>query len=109
MSRPEEAEWLESDGLGGFASGTAGGVRTRRYHGSLLTAARPLTERGVLANGLEAWVETATGDRPLTTQRYAPDLLLPDDWRRITAFAPRPWPTLDLRPAGRDRAGRMRS
>jgi Glycogen debranching enzyme N terminal len=28
----DEAEWLEADGLGGFASGTASGVRTRRYH-----------------------------------------------------------------------------
>ena len=28
----ERAEWLEADGLGGFASGTAAGLRTRRYH-----------------------------------------------------------------------------
>ncbi|TMA58821.1 MAG: hypothetical protein E6J80_04510, partial [Deltaproteobacteria bacterium] len=27
-----EAEWLEADGLGGFASGTVSGMRTRRYH-----------------------------------------------------------------------------
>ncbi|MFY9552222.1 MAG: glycogen debranching enzyme N-terminal domain-containing protein, partial [Thermoanaerobaculia bacterium] len=26
-------EWLETDGLGGFACGTAAGQRTRRYHG----------------------------------------------------------------------------
>ena len=32
------AEWLEADGLGGFASGTVGGFRTRRYHALLLTA-----------------------------------------------------------------------
>jgi hypothetical protein len=25
-------EWLEADGLGGFSSGTAGAIRTRRYH-----------------------------------------------------------------------------
>ena len=31
-------EWLEPDGLGGFAMGTVSGVRTRRYHGLLLTA-----------------------------------------------------------------------
>jgi len=29
-------EWLEADGLGGFASGTATGIRTRRYHALLL-------------------------------------------------------------------------
>jgi glycogen debranching enzyme len=31
-------EWLEADGLGGFASGTVATVRTRRYHGWLLSA-----------------------------------------------------------------------
>ena len=31
-------EWLEPDGLGGFASGTVTGERTRRYHALLLVA-----------------------------------------------------------------------
>ena len=35
----DTAEWLEADGLGGFASGTVSGTRTRRYHALLLTAA----------------------------------------------------------------------
>jgi hypothetical protein len=26
------AEWIEADGLGGFASGTVSGIRSRRYH-----------------------------------------------------------------------------
>jgi glycogen debranching enzyme len=34
-------EWLEADGLGGFASGTSTGIRTRRYHGLLLAATTP--------------------------------------------------------------------
>lgn len=29
-------EWLLTDGLGGYASGTVGGLRTRRYHGLLV-------------------------------------------------------------------------
>src|ERR1700761_9553417 len=33
----DSAEWLEVDGLGGFASGTTTGIRTRRYHALLLT------------------------------------------------------------------------
>jgi predicted glycogen debranching enzyme len=33
-------EWLVTNGLGGYASGTIGGVMTRRYH-ALLTAALP--------------------------------------------------------------------
>ncbi len=38
MNVDERSEWLEPDGLGGFASGTATGVRTRRYHAILLAA-----------------------------------------------------------------------
>ena len=34
-------EWLEADAFGGFASGTAGTERTRRYHALLLTATQP--------------------------------------------------------------------
>jgi len=32
----DQTEWLETDGLGGFASGTTSGLRTRRYHALLL-------------------------------------------------------------------------
>jgi glycogen debranching enzyme len=39
-----EAEWLEADGVGGFASGTVSGVRTRRYHGLLVPATMPLRD-----------------------------------------------------------------
>jgi predicted glycogen debranching enzyme len=34
-------EWLVTDGLGGFAMGTVGGLRTRRYHGLLVSATEP--------------------------------------------------------------------
>ena len=33
-----ELEWLATDGLGGYATGTVAGLRTRRYHGLLVTA-----------------------------------------------------------------------
>jgi hypothetical protein len=56
-SRDGSAEWLEADGLGGFASGTVSGVRTRRYHALLLAATASPTGRVVLVNGLDAWVE----------------------------------------------------
>jgi predicted glycogen debranching enzyme len=34
-------EWLVADGVGGFAMGTVGGLRTRRYHGLQVVAAEP--------------------------------------------------------------------
>ena len=49
-----DAEWLEADGQGGFAFGTADTIRTRRYHG-LLVAAPPARR------GASCW---STGSRP---------------------------------------------
>jgi predicted glycogen debranching enzyme len=85
-------EWLEADGLGGFASGPVAGPRTRRYHALLLTATTPPTGRVVLLNGFEAEVATGDGTVPLSTQGYAPDVVHPDGWRHLADFSPRPWP-----------------
>src|SRR5687768_5428087 len=87
-----EAEWLEADGLGGFASGTVGGARARRYHALLLAATTPPTGRMVLVSGLEVWVETAAGRFALSSQRYAPDVVHPDGERRLVEFRAEPWP-----------------
>ena len=87
------SEWLEADGLGGFAFGRADGVRTRRYHAVLAVAATPPTGRVVLVNGFDAWVETADGRFALTSQRYAPDVTHPDGTARVTYFTRDPWPT----------------
>ena len=95
------AEWLEADGLGGFASGRADGVRTRRYHALLLTALRPPTERVVLVNGVDVAIETESGTFALSSQRYTPDVTSPDGAARLVAFTSLPWPTWTYRlPSG---------
>ena len=86
------AEWLEADGLGGFASGTVSGIRTRRYHALLLTATTPPAGRMVLANGFDAWVETPSGTFAISSQRYGPDVIHPDGASRIESFEYDPWP-----------------
>lgn len=87
-----DAEWLEADGLGGFASGTVSGIRTRRYHALLLTATTPPAGRVVLVNGFDATVETPQGTFALSSQRYAPDFVHPDGATRIESFEYEPWP-----------------
>ncbi len=86
------SEWLEADGRGGFASGTADLVRTRRYHALLLAATAPPSGRFVLVNGLEAWVETPEGRFPISSQAYAPGVVHPDGASRIESFEADPWP-----------------
>src|ERR1700720_2955985 len=86
------AEWLEADGLGGFASGTVSGIRTRRYHALLLTATTPPAGRMVLVNGFDAWVETPTRTFAISSQRYAPDVIHHNGASLIKSFEYQPWP-----------------
>ena len=88
----EKLEWLEADGLGGFASGTVCGIRTRRYHALLLAATSPPSGRMVLVNGFDAELETNTGRFALTTQRYLPGVDVPDGVTRLESFEFEPWP-----------------
>jgi predicted glycogen debranching enzyme len=94
---PADSEWLEADGLGGFASGTASGVRTRRYHALLLVATTPPTGRMLLVNGFDAWVTTSAGRFALSSQRYAPGVIHPDGVSRLESFEPDPWPRWTFR------------
>ena len=48
-----QLEWLETNGLGGWASSTIIGCNTRRYHGLLVASTRPPIERMVLVSKLE--------------------------------------------------------
>jgi predicted glycogen debranching enzyme len=92
----DQTEWLEADGLGGFASGTTSGIATRRYHALLLAAARPPSERFVLVNGFTAWLETPDGTLPLTRHHYAPGVTT-EAQASIESFESEPWPTLRYR------------
>jgi len=59
LGRALQLEWLETNGLGGFASSTAAGINTRRYHGLLVAAQSPPTGRMLLLNKLD---ETVAAD-----------------------------------------------
>lgn len=85
------AEWLETDGRMGFASGTLSGRRTRRYH-SLLLVRTPIG-RFVLVNGVEVWLETPEGTFGLSTQEFANQVIDPTGEQYITDFQLNPWPT----------------
>ena len=109
-------EWLESDGTGGFASGTVGMFRTRRYHALLLVARAPPSDRVVLVNGVDAWVDVRAGavplssplssplsfplSFPLTTQHYTPDVVHPRGIDFLVDFSHEPWPRWTFRSPG---------
>jgi glycogen debranching enzyme len=85
-------EWVDPDGFGGFAMGTADGIRTRRYHAVLLAATRPPDARMVLVADLEVFAETPAGRFALSSHRYRGDVVYPDGAQHLKSFTAEPWP-----------------
>src|ERR1700684_4278753 len=54
-------EWLVTNGLGGYASGTIAGVASRRYHGLLIAALPAPLGRWVMLNHLSELVRLPNG------------------------------------------------
>ncbi len=90
-------EWLETNGLGGYASGTVAGAGTRGYHGLLVAAVRPPAQRAMLVTGCDEWLEL---DPPiyLSTHQY-PGAVAPEGWQLLERFAAVPAPTWTYRTA----------
>ena len=88
LSDFEEAsrrEWLEPNGLGGFASSSLSGANTRRYHGLLVAATRPPVGRMVLLSKLDATI-VRDGERfELGANRW-PGAVWPEGHRTLQSF-----------------------
>ena len=84
-------EWLETNGLGGFASSSITGANTRRYHALLTAATTPPTGRMVLLSKLEETL-TVAGERfELATNEY-PGVVHPQGYRHLVGFRLDPFP-----------------
>jgi predicted glycogen debranching enzyme len=79
-------EWLVTNGLGGYASGTIAGPATRRYHGLLIAALAPPVERTVLVGGSLDWASYAGRRYALSTHEYADGTLDPHGYRQVVGF-----------------------
>ncbi len=84
-------EWLETNGLGGFASGTIAGANTRRYHGLLVAATNPPGGRYVLLSKLEATL-VASGKRFELAANYYPGVVHPRGFEYLQHFELDPGP-----------------
>jgi predicted glycogen debranching enzyme len=70
FDRSSECEWLEANGIGGWASGTISGCATRRYHGLLVAATRPPVGRMVLLSKLAETLVDGERRVELDANRY---------------------------------------
>ena len=84
-------EWLETNGLGGFASSTIIGLNTRRYHGLLVAATKPPVGRVVMLSKLEETLFIENQPFDLSANRY-PGVVHPHGFRYLKQFRLDPFP-----------------
>ena len=85
-------EWIETNGLGGFASGTLAGANTRRYHGLLTAALNPPGGRTLLLSKLEETLVLGNRRIDLSTNEYA-GAIHPQGYLLLSNFRLDPFPT----------------
>jgi predicted glycogen debranching enzyme len=86
LEAAESREWLVTNGIGGFASGTLAGSTTRRYHGLLVAALRPPLGRTQTVVCFDEVVRQDGGKFALTTHRWASGAVVPNGFQHIRDF-----------------------
>ena len=84
-------EWLETNGIGGFASSTIAGLNTRRYHGLLTAATKPPVGRLLLLSKLEETLIIGDQRFELSANQY-PGVVHPQGYRYLKRFRLDPFP-----------------
>lgn len=70
MDNTTQQEWLVTNGLGGYASGSVAGANTRSYHGLLIASLEPPTDRYVMVADIEEKISVDGTDCYLQGNRY---------------------------------------
>ena len=83
----ESREWLVTNGMGGYASGTVAGLLTRRYHGLLVAALNPPLGRTLLLTKLDETVGYGESVSSLCTNRWQDEIVEPHGYRHIEQFS----------------------
>ncbi|OKH36602.1 amylo-alpha-1,6-glucosidase [[Phormidium ambiguum] IAM M-71] len=93
MENLDRREWLLTNGLGSFACGTACDARTRTYHGWLIAALNPPSDRTLLLSHLEATLEIAGKTWQLGTNFWSDGEISPLGYQLLRSFTIEPIPT----------------
>src|SRR5882672_10993625 len=91
LEKASAKEWLETNGLGGFASSTITGLNTRRYHGLLVAATKPPVGRMVLLSKMEETLVVDGRRIDLSCNRY-PGAIHPQGHLHLKEFRQDPFP-----------------
>src|SRR5579863_2036872 len=92
LGEASSREWLETNGIGGFASSTIIGLNTRRYHALLTAATNPPAGRVVLLSKAEETLQLGDQRFELGANRYR-DVVHPRGYEFLASFRLDPFPT----------------
>ena len=93
MDNLDRREWLLTNGLGGFASGSICDARTRTYHGWLIAALNPPLERTLLLSHCDATLTVGDKTSALGTNFWSNGSLDPLGYQMLESFTIDPIPT----------------
>lgn len=87
LESAENREWLATNGIGGYASGTVAGMLTRRYHGLLVAALKPPLGRTLLLSKLDETVSYDGSEYQLFANRWGDGTVSPLGFLNIESFS----------------------
>lgn len=91
-----QLEWIETNGIGGYAAGTVAGTNSRRYHGMLVAATRPPLGRMVVLSKLEETIVVGDHRIDLSSNQY-PGAVHPEGHRYLHSFRRDVFPDFEYR------------
>src|SRR5947208_9009158 len=91
VERASQLEWLETNGVGGFASSSILGLNTRRYHGLLTAATQPPVGRMLMLSKVEETLVVGGRRFELSANRY-PGTVYPRGFEYLREFRLDPCP-----------------
>ena len=86
LTPAESREWLITNGIGGYGAGTISGLLTRRYHGLLIAALKPPTQRTLMLTKLNETVAYNNSDYDLYSDRFGDETIFPHGYKHIEQF-----------------------
>jgi predicted glycogen debranching enzyme len=99
FDRASGLEWLETNGLGGWAGTTVAGAHSRRYHGLLVAATQPPAERTVLLSRLDETLHVEGESFELSCNQF-PGAVAPKGYEHLTSFRKDLFPVFEFEAGG---------
>ncbi len=95
FERASGLEWLETNGLGGWAGTTVAGVHSRRYHGLLVAATQPPGRRMDQLSRLDETLHAEGESFELSCNQF-PGTVVPRGYEHLASFRKDLFPVFDF-------------